>query len=463
MADESKKSYPVRNRITPQAALANIHNWLDKESQEESDEFSDSDLSEESDEDYQLPPATATTVVATPSESTQTESVDNDEPGPSVIKKKRGRPSGQGKSAKKKSKNSTHQADSGDDDDDGDMKWHEIVAGEEDFRHHEFRFIPHRDPGVHANLNGDSSAYDCFVELFTDEVQEELVELINEFAAYKVQQNNPATEHSRYNDWKPVTRYELLKLLAVLISMGITRKPSLCDYWAMDDTNYTPWYHELFSRNRFQMIFSTMLHAGSVGDERSKTSKIEPFMNSLLLNFQEAFYPDKNLSIDEMVVKWKGRSKYKMYNPCKPEKYHIKTFGVCDSATGYAYNLLIYFGKETSFNQELQGGQSEKVFEYLLRPLGPGHHVFADRYYTTYSLITYLSAKNTYYTGTLQSNRKNFPDEIKTAKIAHLECKFYRSEKNMGPMVCLWKDKKARKPVIIVSTHETKRKAKQKF
>ena len=109
-----------------------------------------------------------------------------------------------------------------------------------------------------------------------------------------------------------------------------------------------------------------------------------------------------------------------MYNPNKPKKYHIKTFGVCN--------------------------------HYLLRPLGAGHHVFVDRYYTTYNLITYLSSKNTYYTGTLQSNRKNFPDEIKTAKIAHLESKIYRSEKDMSPIICLWTDKKTNRPVIIVST-----------
>ena len=66
------------------------------------------------------------------------------------------------------------------------------------------------------------------------------------------------------------------------------------------------------------------------------------------------------------------------------------------------------------------GGQSEKIFEYLLRPLGSGHYVFADRYYTTHSLISYLSAKRIYYSGTLMSNRKNFPIEIKSLKTKHM-------------------------------------------
>ena len=54
--------------------------------------------------------------------------------------------------------------------------------------------------------------------------------------------------------------------------------------------------------------------------------KIDPFLNILLNNFQAAFYPGQNLSLDEMMAKWKGQSRYCMYNPNKPEKYNLKTF-----------------------------------------------------------------------------------------------------------------------------------------
>ena len=111
-----------------------------------------------------------------------------------------------------------------------------------------------------------------------------------------------------------------------------------------------------------------MMHASNVEDEMEKKDKIEPFLNKLLRRFQTAFYPGQNLSLDEMVVKRKGRSKYKMYNPNKAEKYHLKTFGLCDSVTGYTFNLLIYFGADTSYAGELDKGQSEKVFHFLMQP-----------------------------------------------------------------------------------------------
>ena len=64
----------------------------------------------------------------------------------------------------------------------------------------------------------------------------------------------------------------------------------------------------------------------------------------------------------------------------------------------------------------MSGEQSEKVFDYLLRPLGSGHHVYADRYYTTHSLIEYLTSKRMYITFKLTANHKYFPEEIKIQK-----------------------------------------------
>ena len=52
------------------------------------------------------------------------------------------------------------------------------------------------------------------------------------------------------------------------------------------------------------------------------------------------------------------------------------------------------------------------------------------------------------------ANCKNFPNEIKSIKMWHIELKFYRSSD--GILCCVWKDKKARKPVITVSTYGVK-------
>ena len=380
-----RKTYPLRKRVSEADALESIQQWLEKneddvsiesggETSSEEDETEDESNEEEvnfpSPPHLQFQPDIAVSLME--DESTETGVHEDNEvlQNVPIVSRKRGHPSAEA-SAVKKQANLSNVATN---------LWREIHSNT-DTRLHEFHVI------------GTSTPLQCFGTLFDAEVQEKLVTMINDFAQFKLQQSMPHQKHSRYTNWSNVTRYELLKLFAMLIIMGIDRRLQLSDYWSLDSLFYTPKFHELFSRNRFELLYSTMLHAGAICDDNSKKSKIEPFLNLLLVKFQSAFYPGKNLSLDEIVIKWKGRSKYKMYNPNKPEKYHIKTFGLCDSLTGYAYNVLIYFGAETSFDDIGGTGQAEKIFHSLLKPLGTGHHLFADRYYTTHKLIEYLIAK----------------------------------------------------------------------
>lgn len=335
---------------------------------------------------------------------------------------------------------------------DNRMNWSDVSTDQNDAPGLAFPFEPAKHPGVIAELDDKSKELDCLFELLSPDVLDNLIDMINNHAKHKIELNTPPRRRSVYRLWKPIDRHELYKTLAILIAMGLDKRPEIRDYWSQFSPDYTPWYHKMIGRERFEAIYHTMLHASNV-DSVSK-EKIEPFLNNLLEKFQAAFYPFENMSIDEMVIGWKGRWKYKQYNASKPRKYHIKTFGLCDSTSGYVYNLLVYFGKETSYdpNVDAHTGQAEKVFEYLMRPLGKGHHVFADRYYTTERLVRYMSEMKTYYTGTLNINRKNFPADLKTLKLEHKQSRWYRSED--GEILCVaWRDKKAKKPMILVSTN----------
>ena len=182
-----------------------------------------------------------------------------------------------------------------------------------------------------------------------------------------------------------------------------------------------PWYGQVMPRNKFQLMFHTMLHASH--PDALGQAKIEPFVNILLCLFRACFYPFENLSLDEMVIGYKGRFQHKQFNAAKPDKYHVKTFGLCDSATGYVTNLLIYFGAQTAYSPQLDptSGHAIKVFSTLLEPLGRNHHIFADRYYTTAALVQYLSDHQYNYTGTVQSSRRGFPLAWKTQQLQHME------------------------------------------
>ncbi|CAG5136607.1 unnamed protein product [Candidula unifasciata] len=222
--------------------------------------------------------------------------------------------------------------------------------------------------------------------------------------------------------------------------MGITRKHNIKDYWSTANHKFTPWFKVMFPRTKFLLVYQSMQHASEPNAQGQ--AKTEPFVNNLVTKFQSAFYPYENLSVDEMVIGFKGRFHAKQYNAAKPHKYHIKTFGLCDSITGYVYNLLIYFGAKTAYNPELDPTSTHQLY----------HHLFADRFYTSLPLIQFLLSMKLNYTGTVNKNRKGLPQQLKQQPTIFGTPRWLvNNEQNI---LCVsWRDKNSKKPCILLTTN----------
>ena len=57
------------------------------------------------------------------------------------------------------------------------------------------------------------------------------------------------------------------------------------------------------------------------------------------------YTPCREVSIDECLVPFKGRSKHLQYIPSKPHKWGIKVWCLSESGTGYVTNWSVYTGK----------------------------------------------------------------------------------------------------------------------
>lgn len=191
--------------------------------------------------------------------------------------------------------------------------------------------------------------------------------------------------------WEPVSEYELIKFLAVLIQMGINHRPSLKDYRVTNAADYCEWYHQMFPRNRFQSIFYTLFHCSKEATAADK-SALAPFFKMLISRYKEAFYPFEDITLDEIVIGCTGHHRCKM---SKPIKDHIKVFGLYDSVTGYVVNVFIYRGKGGLCGPEhvANSQQTIKVFYFLLQGLQTGHHIFSHHGFTSFELIKYLLNK----------------------------------------------------------------------
>ena len=124
------------------------------------------------------------------------------------------------------------------------------------------------------------------------------------------------------------------------------------------------------------------------------------------------FQPNAELSVDERMVKSKARFSFKQYIKNKPTKWGFKLWCLCDSETGYTANFAVYRGKE---GESLSSkGLSYDVVVNLATPfLNQGYRIYMDNFYTSPQLLKDLFLQKTHATGTMASNRKGFPEQIK--------------------------------------------------
>ena len=73
--------------------------------------------------------------------------------------------------------------------------------------------------------------------------------------------------------------------------------------------------------------------------KRLKTDHMAAFRHIwelFLTRCRTTFIPSECVTIDEQLVPFRGRCKFKQYMPSKPAKYGIKIFWLCDSFMPFA-------------------------------------------------------------------------------------------------------------------------------
>ena len=249
--------------------------------------------------------------------------------------------------------------------------------------------------------------------------------------------NDSHPKHSRLNQWRDTDVNELKIFVAHLILMGLIRKPDIEMYWTRDSITQTPFFGTVMSRNRFTSLLSNFhvaddsdnppYAANSPGNGHDPLAKIRPFIAMLERNFLYMYKPQRDVSIDEGCMPWKGRLRFKCFNPAKPQKFHVKFYQICEATSGYVVAFKIYCGKGSCHTDDCtldpEATTTTKVVVSLLEAaqlLDKGHNVYMDNYYTSPELFEELLARETLACGTVRSNRKGLPKSVslKTPKVA---------------------------------------------
>lgn len=123
------------------------------------------------------------------------------------------------------------------------------------------------------------------------------------------------------------------------------------------------------------------------------------------------YTPNRDLSVDEAMIPFKGRSTLKQYMPQKPVKRGIKVWALADAINGFVSMFQVYTGKQ---GNTVQKGLGANVVTTLTKPyVNTFRHVYFDNFFTIVDLLLDLYQSGLYGCGTVRTNRKGFPQQLK--------------------------------------------------
>lgn len=228
--------------------------------------------------------------------------------------------------------------------------------------------------------------------------------------------------------------------------MSINPVPDTGLYWSTDPFYRNPVICEVMPYKRFKKITEN-IHISDIQTELPKNSpgydklcKVSPLIDKLNETFGAACISSQTQSIDESMIKFKGKSTMKQYMPKKPIKRGYKCWARCDSKTGYLHQFQLYSGKIGNLTEENLGYRvvldlSEGVLDNTL--------LVFDNFFTSLGLLTALYENKIFAVGTVRSNRKGLPDIIvKKSKEGTLQPGEFIYQHAKPLSVLKWKDTK---------------------
>lgn len=223
--------------------------------------------------------------------------------------------------------------------------------------------------------------------------------------------------------WTDTSGPEIRAFIGLNILMGASPRHSYEDYWRDNDFLGSPGFKNTMTYNRYEKL-SQYIHVNTAAARERRddpnyhpVNKVKPLYDVTNQNFRRYCQHSTEISIDEAMKGYKGRSELRQYMPDKPEKFGIKFWARCDGRTSYMSMYQLYTGKRDRTPIQLQHGLGYRVVHDLTRDLGGlNHHVYHDRFFTGVTLATDLLLEDIYTCGTLNPNRKEIPPQLRQKK-----------------------------------------------
>ena len=298
-------------------------------------------------------------------------------------------------------------------------------------------------PGCVTLLPPETPAKVYFGLFFDDECLEHIVEETNRYAQRERQLNPPPPSAPK---WIDVKKKDIESFLGLCLLMGIIRLPHRHDYWRRSKWLLETKFNEVMPRDRFDLIWR-YLHLQNNEDNLGgdRLYKVRWFIDYLRNKFETVYTPGENVTLDESMIKYKGRLAFRQYMPAKPIKWGIKVWSLCEADTGYMCRFQVYTGREGA----QEHGLTFRVVDELMTPYRYTNIcVYMDNFYTSPHLLEHLKARGILACGTVRSNRKGLPTELLPKQLPPMNKGDFRVAQKNDLTYSVWQDTK---PVLVLS------------
>lgn len=295
-------------------------------------------------------------------------------------------------------------------------------------------------------------------------ISEAMINTIVQYTNIKIAEIRTRYAEETRTDLKNTDSIEIRALMGLLIYTAIYKSNDEdIDAMFTADGTGREIFRTIMSGKRFSVLINCLrFDDTTTRKERLKeqpAAHIHNIFEMFFENCQNVFTIGKNACIDEMLIGFRGRCKFRMYIPNKPRKYGIKLMLLTDAKTQFAYNSYIYTGKGSDgiglSNAEKNLTKPTQSVIRLSKPLfGTNRNITADNWFSSLQLVKELQSRGLTYVGTMRKSKREIPPEFKASRQKQVGSALYGFSKHETLVSYIPKKNKA--VILISSMHHSR-------
>lgn len=227
------------------------------------------------------------------------------------------------------------------------------------------------------------------------------------------------TKPKQIRRWKDTTGYEIAAFVGILLLQGEAKVGTAEKYWTcQSDRMVFSSIQSTMAATRWHQIKRYLKISNPRTDLDSKGSnwytKIEPLYTDFVRASMASLKPGRNVSVDEQLILFKGRSRHTMQIGTKAAGVGFKIYSLCSDS--YLYNFLFAsrVSKVSNLQKKKPGLTDSSTVVYRLcesLPQDVGYVVFMDNFFINVKLLTALKQIGIGGCGTAKAG-SGFPPEL---------------------------------------------------